>query len=336
MNTHLQTTKKLLDRHFHRSKQTKLAIGIYAKKESFFTSFTDEDEDLSHVSFGLGSISKTFIGAFIAKLLRDEKLQLSDTIDQFFTLNKKRFSYPTIEQLLTHTSGYTFFIPKFKTLSSLFFYGFNQRNVYTRLDDEWMIKYVNKHQPARKHTYRYSDFNYALLSKVIESVTQKNIRDVMHEFIHTELDLKQTYYKNYDETCKDPYSWKFENNNPFVPAGCMFSTVSDMQKFMNHHLYNQHYMSYVYDKYHQTSHHDIYTGFSWNSFKNGHYYWHIGGQGYYRSYALFDTKREITVVILATVSIDLIHIGRLGSSIYRNTKRNLAGIHELLTTYIKP
>lgn len=336
MNTHLQTTKKLLDRHFHRSKQTKLAIGIYAKNETFFSSLSDKEEDLRDVLFGLGSISKTFIGAYIAKLLDEDKLQLTDRLDHFFKLNHKGFLYPTVEQLLTHTSGYTFFIPRFKTLSSLLLYGFNKRNVYTRINDAWVLKYVNNHKPLKTHKYRYSDFNYALLSKIIEHITKKNIREVIHAYITSELALKQTLLKTYEETHADPYSWHFENDNPFVPAGAMFSTVSDMICFMKHHIYHHNYMAHVYQKYHQTSHRDIYTGFSWNAFKNGHFYWHIGGQGYYRSYVLFDTKREIAVVILATVSIDLIHIGRLGSSIYRNTKRNYGGIQELLTTYTKP
>lgn len=335
MNTHIQTTKKLLDRHFHRSKHSRLALGVIAKGESFNISFSEQQEDLYQIPFGLGSISKTFIGAYIAKLIQENKLSLVDTIDVYLPLDNKAYAYPTIEQLTTHTSGYSFFIPRFKTLSSMMFYGFNKRNVYTNIDSDWVTTYLNKHKPSKIKKYRYSDFNYAILSKIIEHITESNIRDVMHVFLREELKLSQTYLADYKKTVEDPYSWNFEDDNPFVPAGCMFSTVHDMLKFMNYHIQNPNYIKHVFAKYHQTAHKDIYSGFSWNSFKNGHYYWHIGGQGYYRSYALFDTKRHIAVVILATVDIDFIHIGRLGSSIYRNVKRNYVGLNDFMKTYTR-
>lgn len=53
----------------------------------------------------IGSLTKTFTAAMISKAVQEEKIDINATIDQYLTLPEGN-DYPTIEELLTHTSGY--------------------------------------------------------------------------------------------------------------------------------------------------------------------------------------------------------------------------------------
>ncbi len=75
------------------------------------------------------------------------------------------------------------------------------------------------------------------------------------------------------------------------------------------------------------------SGFSWCSFTTGSYFWHIGGQGYYRSYALFDKEKHISVVVLATVDINIQHVSRLGSQLFRNIRKNHDKVIDCLSEF---
>jgi CubicO group peptidase (beta-lactamase class C family) len=333
MNSNIETTKKLLDKHFKRSKKSRVAIGISTKTDHYDFSYNDNSQDLLQESFGLGSISKTFLGSYLAKCIKEEKINLDDTLDKYIKLENKYIKYPTIQQLASHTSGYSFFIPRVRTLSSMLFNGFNRKNIYRNIDKNWVYQYLEKKDPSKNKKYRYSDFNYAVLAYIIESIKGENIRVLMNDYFKNEIHLENTYYGTYDSTSKDKYSWTFKDNNPFLPSGGVFSNIKDMLKFLEFQMNETEYLDISHQKYHKTNRDNIFTGFSWNSFKNGHFYWHIGGQGYYRSYSIFDKKRKIAVVILSTVDINLIHIGRLGSFIYRNAKRNHHALIDFFDNY---
>lgn len=53
----------------------------------------------------IGSLTKTFTAALINKAVFEGKVNTSDTIDCYLALPAGN-DYPTIEELLTHTSGY--------------------------------------------------------------------------------------------------------------------------------------------------------------------------------------------------------------------------------------
>ena len=55
--------------------------------------------------YEIGSISKTFVGLMLSKAIEDNKINLNSSISEYLALDKDRY-YPTIERLITHTSGY--------------------------------------------------------------------------------------------------------------------------------------------------------------------------------------------------------------------------------------
>lgn len=329
MTKNLKAFRHHFESHFRKSPGSVLEIGIQTIEETKLYSWNNPQQ---LQLFGLGSISKTVISTYICDMVRRDQIDLQQTIDTYLPLTKKR-RYPTIQELLTHTSGYHAFIPINPAVWVLLTHGFNKKNIYTKVDREWLMNSVNKKRPFRTKKYRYSDYNYAVLALVIEVIEQRSYKDVILDYIHETIGMHNTEYGSLELTQQDSYSWIWDGENPFLASGGMFSTTVDMLKFLTYQIEHKEELSLSHSKYHKLNlNKNIFTGFSWNSFYNGKFYWHIGGQGYYRSYALFDQKKNIVISILATVDINIQHVNRLGSSLYRNLKRNKGHIYDYLDT----
>jgi len=334
MTKNIEEISGLLQKHFHKSEKSMLSMGIRVGGETQYFSMNIPIEE-SERSFGLGSISKTIISTYVCEMIHKKTIDVDKKVCDYLPLNPK-IKYPTILQLLTHTSGYHAFIPLLPSFWILLTKGFNKKNIYHKKDVEWLKKSLLRIRPFRKKKYRYADYNYAVLAVIIEEIEQKPFKEIIIDYVQQEIGMMNTYYGSINTTKDDKYSWLWEDDNAFLPSGGLFSTVNDVLKFLNYQINNQEKLSFSHTKYHKmNSHKNVFTGYSWNSFYNGKFFWHIGGQGYYRSYALFDLKKDISIVILSTVEINIQHVNRLGSSLYRNAKRNNTALQEFLQSYDK-
>lgn len=321
MSKNIDELNKMLEKHFDKSGNSIISLSV-ANKSATYEKYINNGTNKDLFTFGIGSISKTMISTYLCKLEKDGLINFDQRVDEILNV-KSKIKYPTILELATHTSGYHAYIPFVSSMKILLTKGFNKRNLYKNLNRKWIERTIEMKRPFKKKKYRYSDFNYAILALIIEEVVQQDFKTAMITFLQDEIGMYNTFYGNYELTSICPYSWTWNNDNPFLPSGGLFSTTEDMMLFLKYQIEHKEELEKSFKKYHKiNAKKRIYTGFSWNSFLNGTYYWHIGGQGCYRSYALFDTKREIAISILTVVDIDLQHVGRLGSSMYRNTKRN--------------
>lgn len=329
MNKNIEEIQGLFERHFMRSKNSSMSIGVSKGTEIFKYNLSKNDTKPVEL-YGLGSVSKTIIATYLAKMEKEKKISFNDRVSDYLSLNPK-IKYPTILQLASHTSGYHAFIPVLQSIKILILRGFNKKNIYMNLDQKWLVKDLNHRKALRCKKYRYSDYNYAVLALVIEKIEGKPYKDVIETFLHEELGMTNTIYGSKALTKDFKYSWFWEDDNPFLASGGLFSTVDDMMLFLRYQIDHCDYLYKAHKKYVRINKKkNIFSAFSWNAFYTGNFYWHIGGQGHYRSYVLFDIKREITITLLSTVDIDLIHVGRIGSSLYRNIKRN----HKVVTEYL--
>ncbi|MDQ0178070.1 serine hydrolase domain-containing protein [Bacillus chungangensis] len=170
-----------------------------------------EDDSLSLVSgvgniqpddqYFIASVTKLYITAVILKLRLEKQLQLDDKISKY--LSKEIVSHIhvfkgidysneiTIKHLMSNTSG----IPEYFSSDVI------KELVINGNDDSWPLEKtleVIKEKkpnfiPGQKGKASYSDPNYKLLGKIIETITGKRIQDVLKEFIFDELKLEKTY-----------------------------------------------------------------------------------------------------------------------------------------------
>jgi D-alanyl-D-alanine carboxypeptidase len=159
----------------------------------------------------IASVTKLYMTVVVLRLRREGRLELEAPISRYLpadlirglhvTDGVDRTDEITVRHLISNTSGITdYFFGK----------GPDGRSAATPLlegrDEAWPLERIVERvrtlkprflpgQPGKVH---YSDTNYELLGRIVETVTDKPIDQVLREFIFAELGLRETY------TFKDP------------------------------------------------------------------------------------------------------------------------------------
>ncbi len=200
----------------------------------------------------IASTTKLFTTAIILKLRAEDKLNLDDKIsiyiDKSFLLglniyNGKDYSEKlTLRHLLSHTSG----LPDYfqgkgtngKSLESEIIEGNDQFWTFEQSIDRTK-KMLPLFAPGTKGKANYSDANFQLLGKIIETITNKSYSENCKKFIIEPLGLKKTYLYQ-DSTDKTPKTLYYKSNELNIPKamtsfgadGGIVSTSTDMLVFI--------------------------------------------------------------------------------------------------------
>lgn len=185
-----------------------------------------------NTKYRIGSISKSFTAVLVLKAVEENKLDLNQTIDKWFSTitNAEKI---TVKQLLSHRSGIHNFTnnPDYLTW-----------NTQPKTEKE-MVDIIKKggsdFEPDSKA--EYSNSNFVLLSYILEKTFKKSYSDLLQEHIVNPIGLKNTYVfgkintsNNECKSYKFIGSWKEESETDFtIPlgAGAIISTPSDLTKF---------------------------------------------------------------------------------------------------------
>lgn len=85
-------------------KDKKISVALINEGDITYRVFGRDGEENNVYDYEIGSISKTFVGLICAKAIGEGKLNLDDSISEYLGFDNAQY-YPTIERLLTHTSG---------------------------------------------------------------------------------------------------------------------------------------------------------------------------------------------------------------------------------------
>jgi len=200
----------------------------------------------------IASTTKLFTTAIILKLRAESKLSLDDKISKYIDKSiltglhiykGKDYSQElTIKHLLSHTSGLPdYFQDKAANGKSLEDELVNGNDQYWTFDQTMeRIKSIKPHfAPGTKGKAHYSDANFQLLGKIIETITQKSYSENCKENIIQPLELTKTYLYQ-DSTDKTPKTLYYKSNELIIPQamtsfgadGGMVSTSTDMLIFI--------------------------------------------------------------------------------------------------------
>ena len=134
----------------------------------------------------LASISKTFTGGAILYLFDRKYINLDEQVQHYL----KEFPYPniTIRMLLDHRSGlpdYTKWVPAYS------------KDMATPISNATMLAMMVKHKPALEFRpnsrFKYCNTNFAILAKVIETITDMSYSDFMTKYIFQPLGMDHTF-----------------------------------------------------------------------------------------------------------------------------------------------
>lgn len=190
--------------------------------------------------FRIGSISKLFTSAAIAKLYEKNLIKLDDSIYKYVPTFPKKKNDITIRQLAGHLGGI-----KHYGRSE---YVNNKR--YTNVSESLKI-FQNaplKNVPGDK--YSYSSYGYTLLSSVIEGASQKDFLTYLQDEVFSPLKLNSTLSDDNLKVIKSRtrfYSltqggkWVnaiYTDNSDRWASGGFLSTSEDLVRFASAHLEN--------------------------------------------------------------------------------------------------
>ena len=137
--------------------------------------------------FDLASVSKLFTSIAAVQLVEDDTVELAAPVAAYlpeFAANGK--SEVTVRHLLTHTSGFTSWLP-----------------LYSRYPDKASRIQAVMDAPLRNpvgSTYLYSDLNLITLGVLVERLTGKGLDEVVRERITAPLGMHDTGYNPADRT----------------------------------------------------------------------------------------------------------------------------------------
>lgn len=316
-----------VQRYLQLSKNNCLAIGVLLPDGAigYYTSPGIQVDSL----FDIGSISKTFTAQVVLKLVSENKLSLSDSVDTFLPLPKG--VYPTIEMLLTHTAGYKHLTPVEITVPSLLIKSYAKANVYRGIQEKDVLKALSKRNSTRLRGYSYSDFAYAVLAIVASRITGKNIVNLLQDVID-DYHMKNTHIICTDNRVKSNLHghiippWNWENNNPYLASGGISSTICDMMMYAKAQVEQ----SYIFTKLAQQRHNassnpngTTDTCLGWHTYRKSNQCWHVGGVGTFRTSMIFNVKAKCAVVVMGNAKgAKSANVHYLAKLLYSEMKRH--------------
>ena len=167
--------------------------GIIIYKKSFglenYASKTLLTEDSK---FQLASISKQFTAVAVLKLVEEKKLDLSNTVDQFFL----GFPYKniTIQSLLSHRSGLPEYMHVFSDKAKPYAVASNQDII------NWFIADRPPLASIVNTKFEYCNSNYCLLAAIIEKVSGQDFASFMRKNIFLPLGMTNSFIITTNDT----------------------------------------------------------------------------------------------------------------------------------------
>lgn len=285
-----------------------ITVGIIKDGEVSYTIYGENGKELPAElhTYEVGSLTKPFTAAMISKAVQEEKIDMSATIDQYLALPKGNL-YPSIEELLTHTSGYRGFYFESPMVSNFLwgkndFYGVSKEMLMDRITE---LSLTND-----EYKFNYSNFGYAVLGLVLEAAYENDYTSLLNEFVQNELNLRDT--KISDKSGDLGKYWDWKENDAYLPAGAITSNISDMLAFAQIQLDEHDYFADCHkslkeinapnEQYKMMDINMDEIGMAWLIDKENNIIWHNGGTGNYNCYLGFNLKTGTAVVVLSNLS----------------------------------
>ncbi len=320
----LHSTHELLTRTADMSFDELLGEALTGKKDACVTVGVLKDGQMSYEVYGeggecldraeyryeIGSVTKTMTAALTARAVLEGKLQLTDTIDKYLELPAGKV-YPTIESLLTHTSGLDGEYYEWSMLPYLFCH---EENPLRGITGEIILQEYSEVdlKKGQEYGFGYSNYGFALLGLVLEEVYGEDYTSLLNDYLADELAMKETYVSNGDADFEG--NWQWEDGDAYIPAGAVVSDVTDMLLYAQAQLGDDPALTLCHQPLKRVDASDKWSrmaglcvdeiGMSWIIDTENGIVWHNGGTGVHSSYLGFCPEKNTAVVVLSNLSQD--------------------------------
>lgn len=256
--------------------------------------------------YEIGSVTKTFTAALIGKAVQEGRINLNEPIDAYLPLPEEN-NYPTIADLLTHTSDYSNYYFDWPMAANFFagknsFYGVTKESVNKKLSSLTVS--------GQPHGYKYSNFGYAVLGLILEEVYDGEYAVLMGDYISKELKLQNTQIA--DQPGDLAGYWDWNRQDAYLPAGAIVSDIEDMLAYARMQLDDDGRFRWGHEPLKKidaaSADHEMLNirldsiGMGWIIDEENDIIWHNGATGHFNSYLGFDPDSGTAVVILSNLA----------------------------------
>jgi CubicO group peptidase (beta-lactamase class C family) len=291
------------------NKKALVAVGIIQNGEASYTLYGENGTTLPQAEhiYEIGSLTKTFTVSLLYKAVSEGRISLDDNINKYLDLPVKDY-YPTIRRLITHSSGYKGYYFETQMVSNFF----RGRNDFYGISKTQLIERIGKIDlENRDCNFNYSNFGIAVVGAVLSEIYEEDYPTIINEYIAEEFGLENT--KISDGSGDLGNYWDWAENDAYMPAGALTSTIEDMLKYAQLQMNEMpEYLSDTHEtlaKVNATSEsnakmniHMDSMGAAWIIDTGNNIIWHNGGTDDYNCYLGFDLNKQIAVVVLSDLS----------------------------------
>ena len=227
----------------------------------------------------INSLTKQFCGMAIYQLAAENKLRLSDSLDQYFP-NSRYGKEITLQELLSMSSGlpdYTADEVLYKKYGPLF-----QRSIREE------IKYHILSYPPGEKVFQDSNSNYYLLGYIVEILSRSTFDSYIRKHFLEPAKMKHTGFSFRESIISSEYDPVYT-----FSAGCMCSTVKDLYQWQKF-LYSGGFRDIDASRLLQQKSGSYNYGLQ---FSDG-LVQHSGRGKYCRSMMMYDTTNQIHIILL--------------------------------------
>ena len=323
----MSSSKEMIQSLTKGVRNARVTVGIVQNGEMSFTVYGENAKVLPNREYiyDIGSISKAITGHLFARAIHENLITLADldtSIDRFLDLPHKNY-YPTIRRLLTHTSGYkyqyAYFTPPKPDPFANPFYG------VTRGMTLHHVRTINLEN--KDYKFDYSNFGLAVAGMALENIFDKDYTSLVNGYFRN-LGLNSTRVGNGTGNLSFHYRWN--NDNPYIAAGGIVSTVGDLMKFAQMQMDNTiPYAEYAYRTWAENldtvfdfpeiGNHTDAMGLGWHIDTSSNIIWHGGALDTFCTYMGFNVNEGIAVVVLSNIR-SRIPTWIIGSQIFKELR----------------
>lgn len=302
------TAKEALAYTLRQNKNGVITVGTIQNGKMSYAVYGENGAEIDRKphTYEIGSLTKTFTAAMACSAVQEGKLSLDASLDTYLPLPEGRH-YPTIRQLLTHTSGYKAYYFESPMISNFF----KGRNDFFGIGDSTVLSRLAKTDIADgAYGFTYSNFGYAALGLVLEEVYQTEYTTLINDFAQNKLGLTATHISDGNGDLGNNWDWM--PGDTYMSAGALTSDIEDMLSYaklqMEGAVCGGACLEPLKEVHASTSAYEMLgirmdeIAYGWIVDAKSDIIWHNGGTGDYNCYVGLDMQNKNAVVVLSNLA----------------------------------